>query len=77
MLCEALADDLDSQDNRFRKGIKGDEKLFHTLFLLTSGNRFAKAGLFMERGKSTVWDSFYKVIDAILTKLGPKYIKFP
>lgn len=54
-------DELDSQDNWFRPGIKTAERVILTLEVLGSNGTFGRGGGNWQRGKTTCWESTYKV----------------
>ena len=56
-----FGDELDGQDNYFRRGIKTAERVVLALEVLGSNGTFTRGGGNWQRGKSTCWESMYKV----------------
>ena len=76
-LCELIAPLLHTKDNRFRKGIRGEEWIVLAIGQLAGSKRFTMASLDWQRGKSTMHKALYKFCDVVNTVLGPYFLKFP
>lgn len=54
---------LHTDSNKFRKGIRGEERVYIALSILCGSKRFTGASTDMECGTTTVWESLYMFVD--------------
>ena len=62
---------------QFREPVPVDERLAHALLLLGNGATVRHVALTFRRRHTTVQDSLYFVVRALLRHLVPKYIQWP
>jgi hypothetical protein len=76
-LASILAPYLHTSDNRFRKGIRGEEWIVLALSQLAGSKRFSMSSSDWERGKSTMHKALYRFCDVVNRRLQHHLIVFP
>ena len=67
---------IDGQDNKFRQGVKTDERLALCLAILGDDQTFLKGAGNWQRGKTTGWESMYLVMKSLIQNCSDA-ISFP
>lgn len=68
---------MDKQDTFSRDGIRGEERIALGLSILTADQRFQHASTNWNRGRTTMWESMYMLVDNINRYLKPIVLQFP
>lgn len=77
LLVKMLGPLLTAKDNKFRKGIKGQERIMLALSQLAGSKRFTQASKDWDRGKTTMHEALTNFCNAVIDILGPRLIRIP